>query len=292
MGYAVFGGGREKVFTIAYGERDSGKSAFFGTFMRMLNDFAVTISPDALLKQKFENEAQTGLSHISGARLYVSSETQAGAQLNIPLLKRFASGGSDAIRTRAMRKDFIDIIPRGLLVIQTNNIPENEELDDALWSRTIILPFEGSFPTDDPDTIKGAALDAKMISQREGILQWLIEGYESYLYMGLRPPRSIERALTRVRDLQDWVTPFVAEFLDRDDSKSVGRKDLRLAYELWCRNTDTPIVPNHGQWTRLIDTGLGSPCERGTGNKMVWKGWAMKGIECATELPTSMRSDL
>lgn len=291
MGYSVFGRGQEKAFVIAYGKRDSGKSAFFNNMAYLLHDFAVTISPEALMEQRYENEANYGLSHIGGARLYVSSETKPGARLNSALLKRFASGGSDSIRTRALRENFVDIIPRGLLIMMTNHVPYNEQLDEALWSRTIILPFDGSFPADSPQTIKDAQLQQLLIAERDGILLWLVEGYSNYNAIGLRRPKAIANALELVKQEQDWATPFVQMYLQPDHGKKVLRKQVRLAYEAWCLDSGEEPLPER-VWAAAMRETLGA-ATRGTGGKHYYRNWRLRDEfsqpDVATELPPSLR---
>lgn len=274
MGYAVFGRGQEKAFVIAHGPRDSGKSAFFNNLAFLLRDFAVQISPEALVTSRFENEAQYGLAHIAGARLYVSSELKAGAKLNSALIKRLSSGGSDTVRARAMRQDFIDIIPQGLLAIMTNYVPQDDQLDEALWGRTIILPFEGSFPANDPETVKDAQLQQLLMAEREGILQWLVEGYANYVALGLRRPRAIDNMVASVKQEQDWATPFIGEWLEPDPEEKVLCRDVRLAYEVWCH--DTGDEPQHlYYWRQTMRDALTIP-KRGAAGRHYYYGWKMK----------------
>jgi putative DNA primase/helicase len=275
MGYAVFGRGQEKVFVIAHGQRDSGKSAFFNNLAYLLRDFAVQISPEALIASKYENEAQYGLAHIAGARLYVSSELKAGTRLNSALIKRLSSGGSDTVRARAMRQDFIDIIPQGLLAIMTNYVPQDDQLDEALWGRTIILPFEGRFPANDPETVKDAQLQQLLIAEREGILQWLVEGYANYVALGLRRPRAIDTIIASVKQEQDWATPFIGEWLEEGSPEDkVLCRDARLAYEVWCHDTgDEPILLY--RWRETMRDRLAIP-KRGTAGRHYYFGWKMK----------------
>lgn len=274
MGYAVFGRGQEKVFVIAHGARDSGKSAFFNNLAFLLDDFAVQISPESLIATRYENEAQYGLAHIAGARLYVSSELKANTHLNSALIKRLSSGGSDTVRARQMRQDFIEIVPQGLLCIMTNYIPQEDQLDDALWGRTVILPFMGNFPADDPETVKDAQLQQLLIANRAGILEWLVTGYANYTAKGLRRPSAIDELVREVKDEQDWGSPYLDTWIEVADDERLLCRDAWLAYEVWCRDTgDEPVTRQ--KFNLAMRDRLGQS-RRGTGGQRYYHGVKLK----------------
>lgn len=265
LGYAVFGNGQEKVFVVAHGHRDSGKSAFFNNVRDLLGDFAITLNAQSITKQRFPDQNHFDLAHISGARLILSSETARGASYDAELLKLLASGGEDAIRVRFLRENFVEVRNKGLLVIMTNHLPRNDELDDALWSRLMILPFDASFPADDPGTIRPEPFKRLLHQERDGVLRWFVEGYSNYQASGLQPPPASLAAAAAARQEEDWLGAYVDARLTVDPQSKTTVASVNADYEVWCHEVgDQPVKP------RAFRALLGDQFRKARGGGGIW----------------------
>ena len=90
MGYAVFGEGEEKIFVIAHGGTNSGKSAFFNNCREFLGQFGSQLNAaDVTYSSKsFTDTNNFNLAHIAGARLIYGNRTGQGCQVQ----RRVAQG--------------------------------------------------------------------------------------------------------------------------------------------------------------------------------------------------------
>lgn len=245
MGYAVFGGGQEKMFVVAHGSKDSGKSGFLNNMRDFLGDFAVTLNAESVTKKRNPDPNHFDLAAIGGARLILASETAHGASYDTELLKVLASGGEDALQVRYLHKNFVQVRNKGLLMIMTNHLPRNQQLDDALWSRLVILPFQGSFPKGHPDTLLTGQLKEMLSHEREGILRWIVEGYAEYVVTGLMLPEATVQAVEDARREEDWLSAWFQErAADSPDSTELF-KDVYDDYVAWClAEKDEPVGKN------------------------------------------------
>lgn len=287
IGYAVFGSGQEKVFVVAHGPRDSGKSAFFNNMRDFLGDFATTLNADSVTKKRNPDPNHFDLAKIGGARLILASETAHGASYDVELLKMLASGGEDAFQVRQLFANFMDVRNKGLLVIMTNHLPRNNQLDDALWSRLIILPFTAHFPKGDPGTILTGPLKQMLYDEREGILRWIVEGYAEYADCGLQPPEATRKAVENAMREEDWMSAYLQERTSGEDpgARELFR-DVYWDYKSWCQEDDNEPV-GKGLFGSLLSERFEK--KRGGSNKVMVYGLRLlrSAPEPATEVPSS-----
>lgn len=270
LGYAVFGGGQEKMFVVAHGDRDSGKSGFFNNIRDFLGEFAVTLNAESVTKKRNPDPNHFDLAKISGARLILATETAHGASYDTELLKVLASGGEDALHVRYLHKNFVEVRNKGLLVIMTNHLPRNQQLDDALWSRLVILPFQGYFPKGHPDTILSGQLKEMLSHEREGILRWIVEGYAEYVETGLMLPEATVQAVEDARAEEDWLSAWILDRCSTEDPQAAELfRDVYDDYAAWClADKNEPVGKN------LFGSLLGERYtkKRGSSNKVTVYG--------------------
>ena len=99
------------------------------------------------------------------------------------------------------------------LVLVTNELPEIVGVDEAIWRRIKLIPFRVTFPEHrrDPD------LKDKLLEERDGILNFLIECHGEYEAArgkhpsGLVEPDAVKNELRDYRACSDTVGMFLAE---------------------------------------------------------------------------------
>jgi hypothetical protein len=102
--------------------------------------------------------------------LVLAVETEAGARLNEALVNELTGG--DRIRARRMREDFWEFDPTHKFLMATNHKPKIRGNDYGIWRRLKLVPFVVTFPPDQQDK----ELGAKLRTEDEGILAWLVRG--------------------------------------------------------------------------------------------------------------------
>lgn len=232
LGYAVFGNADQKLFVVAHGRPNSGKSAFFNNLQRLLDRYAVTIPSTGIvtLRGRVSDERNLAFAFAHGTKLLIASETPPDARFNLDVLK--AVTGGDPIIVRRMGENGVALTNHGTLILMTNHMPANDSLDDALWKRLVVLPFENEFPPNTPGTITPTRL-AKLLDEYSfEVLNWLVRGYTSFLRGGLRAPEALDLAKLEVQEDQDWLGQFLSDHVQPTE-EDVPPLEFLAIYEMY-----------------------------------------------------------
>ena len=90
---------------------------------------------------------------------------------------------------------FVERVPDFTPWIATNEPPQIQHADMALWRRLVAVPFESVVAPDDEDT---GILD-KLLADSDAPL-WLVEGWNGYCRDGLVEPPAVVEATMRLRE--------------------------------------------------------------------------------------------
>jgi putative DNA primase/helicase len=241
MGYMLTGNTGEQVIFIAIGSGANGKSTFFSILRSVLGDYAGSTPMNTLMQTKYGNENTYDLAAHEGKRLVIAQEGEAGSKLAEAKIKNMTGG--DAITCRPIYGKPRTYDPRFKLVLVTNELPEIVGVDEAIWRRIKLIPFRVTFPEcrRDPD------LKEKLLEERDGILNFLIECHREYEAArgkhpsGLVEPDAVANELRDYRASSDTVGTFLAECCDFGGKGFAMTRHLFQAYEFWCR--DSGIEP-------------------------------------------------
>ncbi len=274
MGYATFGNGNEKVFVVALGPRNSGKSAFFNNVKTFLGDFAVPLNAPSITESKMpKGEARYDLAHLHGARLILATEPRRGAIFDASMLKALSSGGEDGLLVRMLNQNFVELKNKGLVVILSNYMPKNESLDEALWGRLVVLPFDAEFKDDAPGTLLTEDLTALLRTEKDGVLRWLVEGYSNYRAHGLRKPKRITDELERVKRAENWLDAYIEERLILDSTMHTKCIDSWNDYQAWCAMTEHYMQGKHAFYEFMAER---FPKDKGGGGMLKFDGFTLR----------------
>lgn len=114
-----------------------------------------------------------------------------------------------------------------------NSKPAADANDDALWERFHLIPFIRQFLGKRQDK----NLEAKLIAELPGILNWCIKGCLIWQQKGLKLPRISQEALSEYRDAMDTVTHWIESCCEESTK---GKIPVTLAFELykkWCQES-------------------------------------------------------
>lgn len=238
-GYWLFGGVRDEVFPIFWGQGGNGKGTFLDTIRRALGEYAGSVPEDVLISTPGHRPHPTGLMIFKGLRLAVASETNEGDRLAIATLKRLTGG--DSIRARFTGKDFVEFEPTHKLVLMTNPRPRlGGNINASLRRRIFFVPWETAF--------EGAGLDTSLkprLSSPESlsaVLNWLVAGFAEWERIGLSPPPSVLGATTDYMRDEDTLASFIEERCEFDTEYDIGADDLYKAYKSYCKEVSEMTV--------------------------------------------------
>lgn len=223
----------EQKLVFLYGGGANGKSVLVDLMARMVGDYSATAKIDSLTgkNRRSGGDATPELVPLIGARMVRASEPEEGERLQEGRIKELTGG--EPILVRALNKDFVEVRPFFKLTISGNHKPEIRGNDDGIWRRVLLVPFNVQIPKDERD----AGLLEKLWAEREGILQWLLDGLRAYLQGGLREPRSVLEATAEYRQDSDPMGSFLtgACVVTGAAVDRVLSAELTAAYNFWLR---------------------------------------------------------
>jgi putative DNA primase/helicase len=226
IGYSLTGETSEHVLFLLHGTGANGKSTFIETILSLLGEYARPAEFRTFLTSESE-KVRNDLAGLVGIRFVSAVEVGDGKQLDEAVIKQITGG--DTITTRFLYEEFFDFRPRFKLWLAANSKPEIRGVDEAIWRRVLLIPFEITIPKEERDKELGAKLKAEL----PGILAWAIEGLRAWQKDGLKPPEKVIAATNEYREEQDFLGPFLDEKFERGEKLFVSNAELNSVYEVW-----------------------------------------------------------
>jgi putative DNA primase/helicase len=232
IGYFLTGDITTQTFPIFYGEGGNGKNVCIDTIAGMMGEYAVK-APDSLFANSKFQEHSTELAGLRGKRFVYGSETEAGQDLKMQMVKRVT--GDPTINARLCRKDFEEFPRTFKVLLITNNKPKIKEDTNAVWRRINVYPWTVIIPADKVDT----QLTNKLKAEWPGILAWAVRGCLAYQREGLNPPGDVRIATEAYRQDQNRLADFHTEWLIEDHSQkgAIPKANAYESYKTYCSLT-------------------------------------------------------
>jgi putative DNA primase/helicase len=219
-----------------YGSGRNGKSTMFEVLRKIWGDYLVQLPIEALLSQNRGARDLTGSAEVTrlhGARIAWTSEIPEDRRLNEALVKDLTGG--DTITARRLYQNPFTFSPTHKLWMTGNHQPEIRGIDEGIWRRIHLIPFDHQFPRDgEPSYRDRASVLAELETEGPGILNWLLEGLQKYREQGLNPPAVVRRATEHYRKESDVLADFIEERCVQGPQLTVTSADLWNAYVTFC----------------------------------------------------------
>ncbi len=229
VGYSLLGDNKEQCLFICHGSGANGKSLVLETIREVLGDYGQTMPIDVLLKgRRNTGAASPETARLKGVRFAVASESERGQRWSSALVKQLTGG--DTITARHLYGDIFEFKSEATIWITSNFKPEVDALDEAMWRRMILIPFNRVFSDHERDY----ELPQKLKKEYPGILKWMVEGLEKYFEHGLNKPEAVQNAISEYRQEMDTVHRFIEERCLLDRNSKTPLKTLKHAYQDWC----------------------------------------------------------
>ncbi len=280
IGYSLTGDVGEQCLFILYGGGANGKSTLIETISKMLDGYACKSEMSSFLEKKNES-VSNDIARLKGARFVSAVEAGRGKRLNEPLIKEITGG--DTISARFLFREFFDFRPEFKLFLATNARPEIQGVDEAIWRRVYLLPFDVFIPAAERD--KG--LLKKLEAELPGIMNWALEGCRAWQLQGLAPPGRVLAATAEYRADMDLLADFLltkcSRGLNEDGLDSSGNEliapvaDVFASYCTWCFENGEDAVQRKTFGTMLRERGIRGENKRINGTvKRVYLGLALR----------------
>lgn len=277
VGYLLVGDASEQCLQFLYGVGANGKSVFCEVLLRLMGDYAITVSPDLVMLRRHA-VIPNDIARLRGKRVAFMNETSQGARFDEAKLKDLTGG--DTLTGRFLHQEFFDFAPTHRLVIRGNHKPVISGTDDGIWRRLRLIPFAVQIPPGEQDR----QLATKLYGELSGILNWAISGCLEWQRDGLAPPPAVTAAVESYREESDTLGRFIAEHCDVRRLAQVKSSVLFGRYqefaqstgERWMPAKDLPqeMVRRGFQWKRTKAGGLYEGLELANpANESTGDGW-------------------
>ncbi len=271
MGYLLAGRNAAQVAMLLIGQGGNGKSTVAMAVQTVLADFAMPCRIDLFMASKQSNAGAASPEEavLPGARAYMASEPEIGAELSSSKIKGFTGG--EPRQSRGLGKEPFIWRPNGVPLISLNRMPRVSDESHGLWRRLVFIEFLVDLTK--LDTVKNFhEVEADLREEAAGILNWMLEGWADYrARRSLAPPASAMAKSAEMRAAIDPVGEFLAECVETVLGHRIQSSDLHKVFEKWCAAAGTEPLAIRRFKKLMIDKGHHSIK---SGGKHFWVGLA------------------
>ncbi|PGW24526.1 DNA primase [Bacillus thuringiensis] len=263
IGYSLTGEITEQIMVFLIGGGSNGKSTFINIIKDIMGDYGRQAKSDTFIKKK-ETGANNDIARLVGSRFVSAIESEDGEQLSEAFVKQITGG--EPVLARFLRQEFFEFIPEFKVFFTTNHKPVIKGVDEGIWRRIRLIPFNLQLPKEKRDK----KLPEKLSLEMPGILNWAIEGCLKWQQSGLNDPSIVMKATGDYKEEMDILGPFMFECCFKREDVQVEAKDLYEVYANWCFKNGEHQLKNRAFY-RILES-QGFKRERGNRNKYYIKG--------------------
>ncbi|HDR8114723.1 TPA: DNA primase [Bacillus cereus] len=278
IGYSLTGEITEQIMVFLIGGGSNGKSTFINIIKDLMGDYGKQAKSDTFIKKK-ETGANNDIARLVGSRFVSAIESEDGEQLSETFVKQITGG--EPIVARFLRQEFFEFIPEFKVFFTTNHKPVIKGVDEGIWRRIRLIPFNLQLPKEKRDK----KLPEKLSLEMPGILNWAIEGCLKWQQSGLSDPAIVRKATGDYKEEMDILGPFMFECCFKREDYQIEAKELYEVYANWCFRNGEHQLKNRAFY-RILET-QGFKRERGNRNK-----YYIKGVTLADRKNTFKQSEL
>jgi len=261
-GWSLSGDISEQSMFILYGTGANGKTTFLNTIMYLLGDYS-TATPTETFMKKNGDSYSNDVARLRGTRFVTSTEVEQGRKMSEPLIKKIT--GNDQMTARFLYGEYFNFNPTFKIFMATNYKPVIKGTDHGIWRRIKLIPFTTRITEDKQDKF----LEMKLREEASGILNWLLEGIETWNKEKLKTPKAVLFATDEYREEMDVFGNFIQERCIQKKDVSINIKKLYKAYSEWCDENNEHAVSERFLTLRLKEMGF----QRGrTATERYWVG--------------------
>jgi len=241
-GLMLTGDVSDEVLHFMHGHGANGKSVFANVLRHVVGGYCYVAQSDLLVKddRRGSGGPSPDVVNMAGARLVMVNETGAGDRLDEVRMKSLAS--TEAVTARTLYGNPFTFKPTAKLLVRGNFKPIVQSSDHGTWRRLRLIPFTRAFQPDECDP----HLEARLLSEQDGILGWMLEGTRLWRAQRLKPSGAIAAASAGYRSEMDLVGQWIADECDTGVPGAESPQGaLFTSYEFWCSRAGMrPMVKN------------------------------------------------
>ena len=228
LGYMITKENKEQVMFLANGSGSNGKGVLANCLLKTLENNVVNSDGSLLDKKVLEsaNAASPALMALENKTLSIINEMEEGTPMGA-IFKKLVDSGS--ITGRNLHQNLRTFEQTHKLLIFCNDTPNIPNTDDSFPRRIVSLPCKNAYKNKADckgnDKIKDTGLETRLLSNKEGILKYLIEGAKRYYDQGGLGvlPEDVKLFNKEILSEHDWAEGL--EFTG-NDSDEMSSKDM------------------------------------------------------------------
>jgi|SRR5665213_390140 len=251
FGYSLTGLTTEQCFALLYGMGANGKSTLLAVLRFLLGDYFCQADFGTFLAHPSQGP-RNDIARLRGSRVVVSSEAGEGKQLDESLIKMLTGG--DKIAARQLYREAIEFDVTFKLWLAANHRPDIRGVDEGIWRRVRLIPFDVQIPEAERDPNLLDALKAEL----SGILGWALDGCIAWRAGGLMAPERVLVATQDYREESDVMGTFLSDCCDIGTGYSVSASQLFMSYQAWAGHNGLRGMSNTAFGRKLGDRGFGT----------------------------------
>lgn len=219
-------------FVFHYGLGANGKSTFMEVLARLAGSYAKSLPAEAITGdlQRRGDQATPEFARLPGARMVRCAELPRGQGIKESVLKTLTGG--EPMLVRYLHEDFFEFRPSFKAQGSGNDRPPIGGVDEGIWRRMKLVPWRVIIPEGERRDFE--EIVAELLSEGEGILNWMLAGLTDFLANGLVIPEQIRAATDDYRDDMDPVGSFLRACVNVTPEKQVTARQMFKSYEAWC----------------------------------------------------------
>ncbi len=210
----------------------NGKSVFLAAISGVVGkSYGVSLPKETLLGQgeRGAGQASPDLVRLFGKRMVRIDELKENESVREDLVKRLTGGDEMAVRN--LFKGYFEFANIATPHMSGNGFPKIDGTDNGIWRRMLVVHWEVTIPVEERREFDEFVAD--LLTERSGILNWLLEGARDYLENGLFIGPKIAAATQEYREDMDPIGLFVAACVETAEGESVSARTLFEAYKNW-----------------------------------------------------------
>lgn len=233
-----------KIF-LCLGDGCNGKSKFLNVLERVFGEYASSVPFSIFDADERHNNAQQELYELRGRRFVAIIESKEDAKLNESLVK--AVTGGDEITARKLYCEPVKFRPQFKCWLAMNHKPRIIGIDRGIWRRIVVIQFNQNF-----EGREEAGLEARLLSESSGILNWILQGLEKLQSEGLKEPESIAAAVQQYRNEQDLTTQWLEDCARLDQFAKTQSSKAFQSFMAWAQSSNIRTAISQTKFSLML----------------------------------------
>lgn len=231
LGYTLVDGNPDKLVFFLKGPANTGKTTILEACVEALGDYGGPANAASLLSRQRDRPSPDKVQAMR-KRMVIMSEVGTTHTLSIDAVKQLT--GNDSQTHRELYSNvYVNGRPKYTPYISTNQTPNIPNIDSAMMSRIVVLPFQNRQKPGRITPEKDVKNNKKILAS---VLQWLIDGLEMYLKEGLSSTEwesVVKDEVSRFVEDASPFTQFFNENFKMDPDEEMLENEAYAIWKVW-----------------------------------------------------------